>query len=282
MEASNIADIAKDVVRENDFENIIEVVQTKIENFKLPDDCDGVDIIISEWMGMYLLHEGMLDSVIYARDHFLKSDGLMFPSSATISLAPCSVPCQFENWTNVNGVRMTSIGQAIRQQKSTKPGIISIDKEHLLHGGTVITWLDLRDITMDDLKQISFKEVIVCDKPGRYQGICLWFDCEFPFDDVGASIVLSTSPFSPPTHWKQTVILLPENAHQDVEAKYPLAFSLEILRNAENPRRYNIELELIDADDMEHSIPCDCYLTKCILTKAHLNSLHFGDSEMKE
>lgn len=40
-------------------------------------------------MGFYLLHEGMLDSVLHARDKFLKPGGLMFPQTATIYAAPC-------------------------------------------------------------------------------------------------------------------------------------------------------------------------------------------------
>lgn len=34
-----------------------------------------VDVIISEWMGYFLLFESMLDSVLYARDKWLVSDG---------------------------------------------------------------------------------------------------------------------------------------------------------------------------------------------------------------
>lgn len=48
-----------------------------------------MDIIVSEWMGFYLLHEGMLDSVIFARDNFLKPGGSIFPDSASIHCAPC-------------------------------------------------------------------------------------------------------------------------------------------------------------------------------------------------
>jgi type I protein arginine methyltransferase len=46
-----------------------------------------VDIIISEWMGYCLLYEGMLDSVLYARDHFLVKGGLIFPERAKIFVA---------------------------------------------------------------------------------------------------------------------------------------------------------------------------------------------------
>ena len=44
-------------------------------------------------MGFYLLHESMLDSVIFARDKYLKKDpcGIMLPSHATLYAAPCSL-----------------------------------------------------------------------------------------------------------------------------------------------------------------------------------------------
>jgi hypothetical protein len=43
-----------------------------------------VDIIISEWMGMALLRESMLDVVIAARDTFLKPGGSLWPSECTM------------------------------------------------------------------------------------------------------------------------------------------------------------------------------------------------------
>ena len=54
---------------------------------------EEVDVIVSEWMGFYLLHESMLDSVIFARDKFLRKDscGIMLPSHAIIYVAPCSL-----------------------------------------------------------------------------------------------------------------------------------------------------------------------------------------------
>lgn len=51
-----------------------------MEEIKLPEDITQVDVIISEWMGYALLYESMLDSVLVARDRFLKPDGVMAPS----------------------------------------------------------------------------------------------------------------------------------------------------------------------------------------------------------
>lgn len=281
VEASNIAEIARQTVKENNYEDVIEVFHQRIEDFVLPTGEDKVDILISEWMGFYLLHEGMLDSVICARDKFLKDDGLMFPQNATINVAPCSVPSRFDHWSDVDGVKMTFFGKAMRMQKSQKPEILSVDKRDLLHEGTVMAWLDLKEVSRDDVSEFNFKEVIVVTSAGRLQGICIWFECEFPPDDSGSTVVLSTSPFSERTHWKQTVIVLPEYAQEDVEERDPIAFSLVMKRNPLNSRQYNLEMTLLDSEDIEHQFPCDCIMTKCILAKAHLATIQAMDTDMK-
>jgi protein arginine N-methyltransferase 1 len=45
-----------------------------------------VDIIISEWMGYFLLYESMLDTVLFARDRYLAPGGLIFPDKATLKI----------------------------------------------------------------------------------------------------------------------------------------------------------------------------------------------------
>ena len=60
-----------------------EVDLTKISadpNFK-------VDIIVSEWMGYCLLYESMMETVIYARDRWLKPGGLVLPDKFQMFVA---------------------------------------------------------------------------------------------------------------------------------------------------------------------------------------------------
>ena len=45
---------------------------------------EKVDIIISEWMGYFLLYESMFDSVIYARDKWLAPGGMLMPNRANL------------------------------------------------------------------------------------------------------------------------------------------------------------------------------------------------------
>lgn len=82
---STIIEKAKEIVDANGMADQITLLQGKMEEVALP--FPKVDIIISEWMGYFLLYESMLDTVLYARDQYLKPQGLIFPDKATLFLA---------------------------------------------------------------------------------------------------------------------------------------------------------------------------------------------------
>lgn len=74
--------------RENKLHEKVQLIKGRLENTELPEE--KVDIIISEWMGYFLLFEGMLDSFIYARDRHLKPNGEILPNRCNISVVGCS------------------------------------------------------------------------------------------------------------------------------------------------------------------------------------------------
>lgn len=51
--------------------SVITVLKGKVEEITLP--VQHVDVIISEWMGYFLVFENMLNTVLYARDKWLVS-----------------------------------------------------------------------------------------------------------------------------------------------------------------------------------------------------------------
>lgn len=55
VEASPMANFTKLFVEHNGLQDVIEVIHGRVEEIVLP--VEKVDIIISEWMGFYLLHE---------------------------------------------------------------------------------------------------------------------------------------------------------------------------------------------------------------------------------
>ena len=82
IEATDMAVHARALIKANKLDGVIEVVQGTIETIELP---EKVDVIISEWMGYFLLRESMLDSVLVARDRFLQPGGSLFPRLLPVS-----------------------------------------------------------------------------------------------------------------------------------------------------------------------------------------------------
>ncbi|XP_076645263.1 uncharacterized protein LOC143354805 isoform X1 [Halictus rubicundus] len=274
VEASELAKLTEEVVKENKLDNKITVIHSKVEDIDA-NSIEKVDIIISEWMGFYLVHEGMLDSVLFARDNFLKEDGILFPSVAKLYASPCQLPSMYNFWDDIYGVSMKCIGQKYREMKSMKPEVLFVDDKDLLAEGKLLAWLDLQCIDIKELDLLGGEDYVsVCKKDGKYQGICIWFDAEFP----GGS-ELSTSPSSEATHWKQTAIVLPTDV--EVTKGEPIAFKLELRRNSIKPRQYNMELELLDAAEVDHEVPCNCYMTKCIVMKAYIEEQANDDGTNK-
>lgn len=85
VDMSTIIFKAREIVKVNGMEDKITLIQGKMEEIELP--VDKVDIIISEWMGYFLLYESMLETVLYARDRYLVEGGLIYPDKAIIQVA---------------------------------------------------------------------------------------------------------------------------------------------------------------------------------------------------
>ena len=69
VDMSGMLHHTREIVKKNHFEGTIVLLKGKMEEVVLP--VDKVDIIISEWMGYFLLYESMLDTVLFARDRYL-------------------------------------------------------------------------------------------------------------------------------------------------------------------------------------------------------------------
>ena len=88
VDCSDIIYQAMDIINENNMKPTVQLIKGKLEEIQLPHE--QFDVIVSEWMGYFLLFEGMLDSVIAARDKYLAPGGMVLPNRCTISLAAVS------------------------------------------------------------------------------------------------------------------------------------------------------------------------------------------------
>jgi hypothetical protein len=97
-----------------------------VEEVELP---EKVDIIVSEWMGFYLLHESMLQSVLHARDKWLKPGGLVWPNFATIYVCPVQMDSFIQDnigfWSNICGFDYSPVIPEAKQLLTTQPKVTS-------------------------------------------------------------------------------------------------------------------------------------------------------------
>jgi type I protein arginine methyltransferase len=89
VESSDVAYRARTLMHASGLADRIIVIKGKVEDLQLPGD-GLVDVIISEPMGVMLIHERMLESYMIARARFLRPGGLCFPSTGTLHVAPFS------------------------------------------------------------------------------------------------------------------------------------------------------------------------------------------------
>ncbi len=85
VEKANIYAHSRHIIEENGLTDKITIINGLVEEITLP--VNKVDIIISEWMGYFLLYESMFDSVLFARDKWLKEGGILLPDRAKMYVA---------------------------------------------------------------------------------------------------------------------------------------------------------------------------------------------------
>ena len=200
IDCSSIIDQAQKIVTCNGFGDKITLIKGKVEEVELP--VDKVDIIISEWMGYFLLYESMLDTVIYARDKWLAPGGPMFPDKAVMYL--CAIEDaqvkhdRIDFWDNVYGFDMT----ALKEIALTEPVVDVVDANHVLSDSQPILNVDILTCTKEDLAFTSpFR--LRAQRNDYVHGFVAYFECAFT--QVHKPIGFSTAPFAKYTHWKQTI-----------------------------------------------------------------------------
>lgn len=163
------------------------------------------DIIISEWMGYFLLFEGMLDSVIYARDKHLKEGGILMPNRCTMSIVGYGDEDLYNKhitfWNSVYGLNMSTMKKEVLHE----PLIEVVNAEHVLTEPNVIANFDLSTVTID-YSNFTYDFELKCTKDGLLTSFVGYFDTFF--ESVPNPVEFSTSPFAKPTHWKQVVFFL--------------------------------------------------------------------------
>jgi type I protein arginine methyltransferase len=216
IEFSDIADYTKEIIRDNKLDHIITLVKGKVEEVELPHNIQNVDIIISEWMGYCLFYESMLDTVLYARDKWLnEKTGMMFPDRCNLFITAIedyeTKKLRFDwldDFKETHNLKMSSL----KTFAKVDAFIDHVAADKVITNCCVIKKVDLYSVQKADLKFTSPFRLKV--KQDNYiHALLTYFNVEFT--QCHKKTGFSTSPYSHPTHWLQTVFYL----KKDVRAK---------------------------------------------------------------
>ncbi|XP_027338708.1 protein arginine N-methyltransferase PRMT10 [Abrus precatorius] len=263
VEATKMSEHARALVKANNLHHVVEVIEGSMEEVTLP---EKVDVIISEWMGYFLLRESMFDSVIHARDRWLKPTGVMYPSHARMWMAPIRTgmgdhkmddyQSAMDDWHNF--VDETKAFYGVDMSILTKPFSVEQKKYYLqtslwsnLHThqviGTaaIIKEIDCLTATVTDIEKVRSKfSLSITMDTAKLCGFGGWFDVHFRGrceDPAEHEIELTTAPsVDYGTHWGQQVFLLHSPTH--VSEGDDLRVSFLMNRSKENHRLMEVEL----------------------------------------
>lgn len=214
VEASQSAEVARQLADVNGYSHIVEVIQGKLEEIDLP---EKVDVIISEPIGFLLVHERMLESYVTARDKFLKPNGLMMPTTGSIVFSPLSDEAIHRDqiakghlWQNRDfyGLDLTSLIERAKIENLSQPIVGFFPISYLISNSRTVHSVDFGSVTCQELQHFEIPYRFRIDRTAIMHGFGCWFDISF----LGAeqTVTLSTSPEHPGTHWYQCRLLLCE------------------------------------------------------------------------
>jgi protein arginine N-methyltransferase 1 len=233
VDMSSIITQAEQIVKDNGFSDVITLVQGKIEEVELP--VQQVDIIISEWMGYFLLYESMLDSVLFARDKWLAPGGLLFPDKSTMYISAIEDAEYKEDkinfWDNVYGFDMS----AIKKMALVEPLVDVVESDQVVSDQCKFFEIDLATVTKEEL---TFEAPwrLAIRRNDYVHAFVVHFDIEF--SKCHKPVHFSTGCKSQYTHWKQTVFYLQRDLM--MHAGDVIEGRIVAGPNAKNPRDMDI------------------------------------------
>lgn len=177
------AGLCRDVIDANNLQSVVTVLEGRLEDVELPPDT-LVDVVVSEWMGYLLLFESMLDSVLVARDRWLRPGGLLLPDRARLWLCPFSDSGwrreRAEVLSDVCGLNMSVLAAKLADEEAGEPVIQGVRLDQLIGTPCCVAELDLRTVSFEEACSQQCSASWVATGPARMaHGFAGWFDVSF-------------------------------------------------------------------------------------------------------
>lgn len=214
VELSAMAECARELVAANGCCDRITVIKGKMEEVQLP---EKVDVVVSEPMGFFLVHERMLETFVSAGKKWRSSSPSfkMFPSIGTMFMSPFSddsiyreqmAKVAFWQQQDFYGVNLSSLREQAMTNHFSQPVVGYFPPDILLSSRYAEHVVNFAEVTKEQLDSFDFPFHFVVERTAIMHGLGCWFTVDFLGSDT--RVVLSTSPHDAGTHWYQCRLLL--------------------------------------------------------------------------
>lgn len=217
-------------------------------------------------MGYLLLRESMLDSVIRARNKWMKPGGSMFPSHATMYFSAISFEDDRETkindfqhsmqeWNkfssemkNFYNIDVSALDAPFKKEQADYYIYSSLWTElrieHVIGQPVIIKKMDLNTCTLADAEKVNDVPFdITVPFPVTVSGYAGWFTVDFNGsveNPAEKRVILSTGPEMGYTHWGQQVFYLKDAVDCSTDTK--LTGMVSMIRQDKNKRLYSLNL----------------------------------------
>lgn len=238
VDQSEIIYAAMDISEENGISRKVTFRKGRVEDLDFE---EKFDVIVSEWMGYFLLFEGMLDTIIKARTKLLKPNGLLLPSQASLIGAAVFDEQLYKSrigfWDNVYGFRMSAMKRDVIEEVQ----VCNVQSESIISLPILLKSFDLYTCTLEEAQKVDQEFELKITKNGIIHAFVVWFDCSF---NLTNRVTLTTSPHSEPTHWKQSLMFLEEPIN--VKENDSISGRIIVSRTEDNFRSLRVKLLIGD------------------------------------
>ncbi len=209
--------LASQLATDNGFANRIKILNVDIEQAVLPEQ---VNVIISEWLGVYGIDENILPSVLLGRDQWLKPGGGMIPGQVTAWIAPVSHEvgqAAIEFHDRPYDLNLTALAPYdINEPVWLPQGVLGTE----LCAEPAVLWsVDPLTLPLAEAVEPYAAELNFTLTKDGVNGLATWFTAKMP----GAGD-LSNAPDAPMTHWGHFLFPIVSAVDARVGARLPIRF----------------------------------------------------------
>ena len=196
IERSPISHFAKTLIAANGLDDKITVIGSDVRQVTLP---EKVDVIVSEWMGVFGNDDDMLQPLLVARDRWLKPDGRLIPERVRILLAPIWEPAlhrEIRFWrSRLFGVDLGPIAERTTNEVVGRHHSLSM--RNVMAEPICLADIDLHTFEASKAERAMHAScTFETSRAGKVNALAAWFEADF-----GCGTMLTNGPSAPRTHW---------------------------------------------------------------------------------